>query len=155
MDFPRLIDMSNLPWSPWKHYPPFLTAFVLGLALLTPGCGDGLTVRLEFRVSLGVSPDRAVSGAMLTFTISNDGDGTVGAEGDRFEFIVRDSSGDEVRRLAAASGGGTLAPGESLSEIWDQRDATGTLVSPGDYTVAVRYRAGDDLRARTEGFTIG
>jgi hypothetical protein len=125
------------------------------LALMSQGCGYDSTVHLEFRVSLGVSPDHASSGATLTFTLSNDGDGMVTAEGERFAFIVRDSSGTEVRRVEATSGNATLDPGESISEIWDQRDTTGAPVEPGDYTVTLRYRAGDDLRARTEGFTIG
>jgi hypothetical protein len=131
------------------------SAVILMTALAAAGCDESFTFRVEVRVNLSASPDPASSGATLTFTFSNEGDATVRPESGRFEFIVSDASGAEVRRLPEPSQAPRLQSEESLSVDWDQRDETGFLVPSGGYRVSVRYRAEGELRQRSESFAIG
>jgi len=124
------------------------------LVLPCTGCEGPYTLHVEFHVGLAVSTDTSQGGATFTFTLTNQGESAVTAGGERFEFVVRDTAGAEVRRLPGAPDLASLDPGESVSQDWDQRDAAGGMAPPGDYTVSVRYRAGNDLRERSAVFSI-
>ncbi len=118
--------------------PGFLA--VLGSLAAMPA--DSPTVELD------VPPDvREGEAVPMTLRVTNTADRplTLRLRGRpiAFDFVVRREDGTIVwRRLAGAMIAmvlqlRTLAPGETLEleDVWQQQDAGGTRVSPGNYTV--------------------
>ncbi|MGK7654807.1 flagellar hook capping FlgD N-terminal domain-containing protein [Roseovarius sp. B08] len=74
-------------------------------------------------------------GAPVPLTISGDG------LADRHELIVRDSSGNEVQRLAVS--------GDREEIAWLGSDPDGTLLPSGTYDISVESYSGDEIVAST------
>jgi flagellar hook capping protein FlgD len=146
-------SLPALPVVPAIPVFAFMCLVAASLALMT-SCDGDVTLHVELRVGLSVTPDHATSGLSVTFTFSNRGDVDVQADGARFAFIVRNEGGAEVRRIEMTSEPATLAAGDSLATVWDQRDSSGRLVAPGVYTVSVAYRGEGSVRGRQETFRV-
>ena len=107
----------------------------------TPGQAPGLTLTLSSRAASYAPGERA------TFTLVARNAGTTPvsltfSSAQRFDLVILEASGREIWRwsqgkvFAQVMGTQTLAPGETISfdAQWDQRDAAGKAVPPGNYT---------------------
>ena len=125
-----------------------LTAILIGIFTMTAGAAPVTVERTEGNLILTASvakrtfaPGEPVG---IQFTVRNAATGALGVmftSGQRFDFVVRRSRGDEVWRWSHDKAfiqiiqTATLRPQEvlSFSETWDQRDFQGRRVDPGTY----------------------
>ena len=123
-------------------------AILIGLFTMTAGAAPVTVERTEGNLTLTASvakrsfaPGEPVG---IQFTVRNAAAGSLGVmftSGQRYDFIVRRSRGDEVWRWSHDKAfiqviqTETLRPQEprSYSETWDQRDFQGRRVDPGTY----------------------
>ncbi len=91
-----------------------------------------------------VGPEVAPLGSPITITISNDG--AVPVYSGLCPFFVDDGSEDGVPVFApvCVKVAQEIAPGETLTAIWDQTDAHGMQVSTGLYYVVVQLPDGSE-----------
>ncbi len=109
-----------------------------------PGCAvAGLVSDLDFGGQRHFALGEPIS---ITLSLTNCAENDVRLfypDSQRYEFIVKDEGGEEVwrwskdREFAQELGEESVASGEvlTLTEVWDQRDQDGQLVSPGLYQI--------------------
>ena len=130
--------------------PPALSTMEARVVALRPQL-----VRIFFNTSEWTNEDRMAS-FVRTVELAERADAEINItwQGSTFEFVVRDSSGMEIRRVTSPSSPASLEADESVAATWDQRDAGGHLAGSGDFTVSVAYTAAGSSSTRTEPFTI-
>lgn len=154
--------------------PTILSAILIALLTMTASAAPVTVERTEGNLALTASvakrifaPGEPVS---IRFSIRNAAGGALGVmftSGQRFDFIVRRSRGDEVWRWSHDKAfiqviqTATLGPQEALafSGTWDQRDFQGRHVDPGAYELIAVFmgRVGErsGIALPPIGITIG
>jgi len=127
---------------------------LVGVLAVNAGAAPSTVERTEgaLLLSAGVSKPTFVPGEAvgIRLTVRNTGaspQAVTFMSGQRFEFIVRRSRGDEVWRwshdkaFTQAIETTQLRPQQALtfSEVWDQRDLQGRPVDPGTYEVVAVF----------------
>lgn len=128
--------------------PAILSAILIGLLTMSSAAAPVVVERTAGQLTLTASVAKRIFASgepvVIQFAVRNAASGALGVmftSGQRFDFIVRRSRGDEVWRWSHDKAfiqvvqTTTLRPQETLTftEIWDQRDFQGRRVDPGTY----------------------
>lgn len=137
-----------------------LSVILIGLVTMTSAAAPVVVERtsghLTFTAAVAKRTFASGEPVAIQFTVRNAASGALGVmftSGQRFDFIVRRSRGDEVWRWSHDKAfiqvvqTTMLQPQETLAftETWDQRDFQGRRVDPGSYELIAVFmgRVGD------------